>query len=43
LLGRLITDWALRSTLEIADLCAARSTFLQRQNVRQPKLALTAS
>jgi hypothetical protein len=47
LLGRLITDWALRSTLEVADLCAAQGALPQRQrpgeNVRQRQLVLTAS
>ena len=47
LLGRLITHWALQSTLEIADLCSAQGALLQRrtrgENARQPELVLTAS
>ena len=47
LLGSLITYWALRSTLEIADLCAAQGVssrrFVPGAGVRQQELALTAS
>jgi hypothetical protein len=47
LLGDLITYWALRSTLEIADLCAGAGAPHQRrnagENVRQSEHVLTAS
>jgi hypothetical protein len=39
LLGHLITHWALRSTLEMADLCSSRATITPRQRAS----ALTAS
>jgi hypothetical protein len=40
LVGRLLTDWALRSTLDLAELCAAaqgsRGNQLQNGRPRQP-------
>ena len=47
LLGNLITYWALRSTLNIAEICASQGAISRRpgitKNGHQPELALTGS